>query len=78
MKTPVILGGLLLLAVLLPPAGHGARHSHHCLVHGYAPRPPVLLPPRIVRTPAVARQHRQVRAVRPPLQLVKPKPRLSS
>jgi hypothetical protein len=64
MKTPVILGGLLLLAVLLPPAGHGAHHPHHCLVRGDAPRPPQLLPPRIVRTPAVARQHRQVRAVR--------------
>jgi hypothetical protein len=64
MKTPVILGGLLLLAVLLPPAGHGAHHPHYCLVHGYVPRPPHLLPPRIVRPPAVARQHRQVRAVR--------------
>jgi hypothetical protein len=64
MKTPVILGSLLLLAVLLPPAGHGAHHPHPCLAHGYAPRPAQLRPPRIVRTPAVARQHRQVRAVR--------------
>jgi len=64
MKTPVILGGLLLLAVLLPPAGHGAHHPHHCLVHGYAPQQRPLLPPRIMRTPAVARQRRQVRAVR--------------
>jgi len=64
MKTPVILGGLLLLAVLLPPAGHGAHHPRPYLVPGYAPHPPQLLPPRIMRPPAVARQHRQVRAVR--------------
>ena len=66
MKTPVILGGLLLLALLVTPDGHGAHHRHRaaCLVPGYVPRPAQLRPPRIVRTPAVARQHRQVRAVR--------------
>lgn len=63
MKMPVILGSLLLLAVLLPPAGHGAHHPHHCLVRSYTHATP-LLPPRIMRTPAVARQHRQVRTVR--------------
>lgn len=66
MKTPVLLGSLLLLALLVSPEGHGAHHRHGytCLVYGHAPRLPRLRPPRIVRTPAVARQHRRVRAVR--------------
>jgi hypothetical protein len=66
MKTPVILGSLLLLALLVTPDGHGAHQPHRaaCLVRGHVPPPAQLRPPRIVRTPAVARQHRQVRAVR--------------
>jgi hypothetical protein len=63
MKTPVILGSLLLLALLVSPEGHSAHHRprYTCLVPGHAAR---LQPPHIVRTPAVARQHRRVRAVR--------------
>jgi hypothetical protein len=66
MKMPITWGSLLLLALLVTPDGHGARHQHPyaCLVRSYPARPAPLRPPRIVRTPAVARQHRQVRAVR--------------
>jgi hypothetical protein len=66
MKMPVILGSLLLLALLVTPDGHGAHQPQHyaCWVRSSSPGPGRLQPPRIVRTPAVARQHRQVRAVR--------------
>ncbi len=61
MKTPVLIMGLLLLAMLVPPAGHSAHHRHRYPV---STRSQKLLPLRVVRTPAVAQQHRQVHAVR--------------
>ncbi|GAA4497519.1 hypothetical protein GCM10023172_12610 [Hymenobacter ginsengisoli] len=60
---PLFLLGLLLLALLLAPAGHGAHHRHGYPA-GYQHAPPQLLPLRVVRTPAVAQQHRQVKAVK--------------
>jgi hypothetical protein len=67
MKTPLVLLGLLLLVLLLAPAGHSAHHQH-AVVSGHPPRRPRLL--RVVRTPAVARQHREVRAVVTPTRRV--------
>lgn len=64
MKMPLLMLGLLLLALLLPPAGHSAHHRHQPPERGQAARPPRLLPLRVVRTPAVAQQHRLVRAVK--------------
>jgi len=64
MKTLVLIGGVLLLALLVSPAGHGAHHRHPCDVRYRAARAPQLLPLRVVRTPAVARQPRRVQAVR--------------
>ncbi|QKG56013.1 hypothetical protein GKZ68_04775 [Hymenobacter sp. BRD128] len=65
MKTPLLLLGFLLLALLLAPAGHGAHHRHrYPATHQRAPHTPQLLPLRVVRTPAVEQQHRQVRAVK--------------
>ncbi len=65
MKMPIIGGSLLLLALLVTPDGHGAHHQHHyvCSLRDRPARPAQLRPPRIVRTPAVAHQHRQVRMV---------------
>jgi len=68
MKTPLLLLGLLLL-LLLAPAGHSAHHQH-AVVSGHPPRRPRLLPLRVVRTPAVAQQHREVRAVPTPTRRV--------
>lgn len=65
MKMPLFLLGLLLLALLLAPAGHGAHHRHRYPAgYQHAPHPPQLRPLRVVRTPAVAQQHRQVKAVK--------------
>ena len=63
MKTLVLTGGILLLLLVLSPAGHGAHHRHQypAGIRAVVPR---LLPLRVLRTPAVARQHRLVRAVR--------------
>jgi hypothetical protein len=62
MKLLLLVLSLLLLALLVSPAGHGAHHP--------PPTPPsgkladTQRPLRVVRSPAVARQHRLVRAVR--------------
>ncbi|MDJ0365208.1 hypothetical protein QMK33_08590 [Hymenobacter sp. H14-R3] len=62
MKRLMLLVSLLLLLLVLPPAGHSAHHRrHHYPVSCGTAR---LLPLRVVRTPAVAQQHRLVRAVR--------------
>lgn len=60
MKTPLFLLGLLLLAVLLALAEHGAQQ--HSAAAGGQQAPHALL--RVLRPPAVAQQHRQVRAVK--------------
>jgi hypothetical protein len=65
MKMPLFLLGLVLLALLLVPAGHSAHHQRGQPAAGWmAVRKPQLLPPRVVRTAAVAQQHRQVKVVR--------------
>jgi len=61
MKILALIGGLLLLVLLVSPAGHGAHHRHPCCPNHHAAQ---LLPLRVMRTPAVARQPRRVRAVR--------------
>ncbi|WP_460583608.1 hypothetical protein [Hymenobacter arcticus] len=62
MKTLVLMVSLLTLLLVWPPAGHSAYHRHHHSPVGCATTR--LLPLRVVRTPAVAQQHRLVRAVR--------------
>ena len=64
MKTLVLTLSLLLLMLLLPPAGHSAHHRHHYPVgtRGSGSRLR-LLPLRVVRSPAVAEQHRLVQTV---------------
>ncbi|QKG52107.1 hypothetical protein [Hymenobacter sp. BRD67] len=64
MKTPALLLSLLLLVLLLPPAGHGAHQRPHYLTGGTLPLTPKLLPVRVLRTPYAAQQHKLVRAVR--------------
>ena len=65
MKTSVLLLSLLLLLMLLPPAGHSAHHGHHHSLSNHMARGSrlQLLPLRVLRTPAVAKQPRRVRAV---------------
>ena len=63
MKLLLLVLGLLLLALLVSPAGHGAHHRHRALTSGSPADTLRLQPPRVVRSPAVARQHRLVRAV---------------
>ena len=64
MKSLLLVLSLLLLALLVSLAGHSAHHG----LHTCAPSAPAgasrLAPPRVVRSPAVARQHRLVRAVK--------------
>ncbi|WP_151088134.1 hypothetical protein [Hymenobacter baengnokdamensis] len=62
MKTPALLLSLLLLVLLLPPAGHGAHQHPHYLTGGTLT--PRLLPVRVLRTPYAAQQHKLVRAVK--------------
>jgi hypothetical protein len=63
MKPLLLVLSLLLLALLLAVAGHGAHHGLHS-GPGASQHVLGLAPPRVVRSPAVARQHRLVRAVR--------------
>ncbi|MGI4759342.1 MAG: hypothetical protein ACRYF0_01455 [Janthinobacterium lividum] len=63
MKPLLLVLSLLLLALLVPPAGHGAHHRHCATRHCPPAAALRLAPPRVVRSPAVARQHRLVRAV---------------
>ena len=60
MKTLGIIGGLLLLATLLPPAGHSAHHRHCYPVRGRAAR---LRPLRVMRSAGAAGQPKVVRLV---------------
>lgn len=63
MKSFLLVLSLLLLALLVSRAGHGAHHGLHASLA--APPAQAVQPPlRVVRSPAVARQHRLVRAVR--------------
>lgn len=62
MKTLLLVVSLLALVLVWPPAGHSAHHRHHHYPVSCAPAR--LLPLRVVRTPAVAQQHRLVQAVR--------------
>lgn len=63
MKPLLLVLSLLLLALLVSLAGHGAHHGLRSPA-GQPARACRLAPPRVVRSPAVARQHRLVRAVR--------------
>jgi len=62
MKPLLLVLSLLLLALLVSLAGHSAHHGLHARATAAAQvfRPPL----RVVRSPAVARQHRLVRAVK--------------
>ncbi|RZK97268.1 MAG: hypothetical protein EOO62_28310 [Hymenobacter sp.] len=62
MKTLVLISFLLVLLLVLSPAGHSAHHRHHHYPTSCAPAR--LLPLRVVRTHTVAQQHRLVQAVR--------------
>lgn len=61
MKPLLLVLSLLLLALLVSLAGHSAHHGLH--TGPAAPAAQVGPPLRVVRSPAVARQHRLVRAV---------------
>ena len=63
MKLPVLLLSLLLLALLLPPAGHGARHRHYYVGSGHCLTVPRLLPLRVLRTSQAEQQPKIVRVV---------------
>ncbi len=61
MKTLALVGSLLLLWLVLRPAGHSAHHWHCYPVSGGTAR---LVPVRVLRSATAAQQHRLVRAVR--------------
>ena len=65
MKLLFFLLGLLLLAVLLPPLGHSARHrrAHAEGSSHYLPTPR-LLPLRVLRTSHAAQRPKVVKAVK--------------
>jgi hypothetical protein len=54
---------LLLLALLVSLAGHSAHHGLHAPPTAGAPAQAIRPPLRVVRSPAVARQHRRVRTI---------------
>jgi hypothetical protein len=64
MKLLLLVLSLLLLALLVAPAGHGAHHPPPATPSGKLADTQRPRPLRVVRSPAVARQHRLVRAVR--------------
>ncbi|MDO7883783.1 hypothetical protein [Hymenobacter cheonanensis] len=63
MKSLLVVLSLLLLGLLASLAGHSAHHKHYAPAGGPLAGAPQA-PPRVVRSPAVARQHRLVRAVK--------------
>ncbi|AMR26697.1 hypothetical protein A0257_05965 [Hymenobacter psoromatis] len=66
MKTRVLIWSLslLLLMLLMPPAGHSAHYRQSYLAGARSRSSRLrLLPLRVVRTPAVAEQHRLVQTV---------------
>ncbi|MVN77214.1 hypothetical protein GO988_12840 [Hymenobacter sp. HMF4947] len=63
MKLPLLLVGLLLLALLLPPAGHSAHRRHRHAAVGRCPGSPQLLPLRVLRTAQSTQGPKVVRAV---------------
>ena len=64
MKLLLFVLSLLLLALLVSTAGHGAHHQPPARASGLPPDTLRPQPLRVMRSPAVARQHRLVRPVK--------------